>query len=346
MLIVVFSGITATASAQVTFFTDRAVFDPISELPVEDFEDANVAADDFAFVSEPLNSSTFSSVFSPGDILAGIAFEVNGTSTSLAVYGPDFATNSQITPIGESIGLVPGSGPDSMDMIFSGGGVNSVGFDLAAGSAGGGAFVRTATITISGASGVLGTTTVATVADATLFFGVISSIDKITLVNVAFPQNNIFEFVDNVAFGGIPGQGPAGPAGPTGPQGPTGDPAGPAGPSGDPGPAGPSGDPGPAGPSGNPGSAGPPGPGADAGTLEQLECVRIVTILHAVGALRYKNKDLAIEISLEKVAELEEDLPGALGGFDPVLCVEIVFPPPFLVLVKPEKEGKSNKSNK
>ena len=327
MLIVVFSGITATASAQVTFFTDRAVFDPISELPVEDFEDANVAADDFAFVSEPLNSSTFSSVFSPGDILAGIAFEVNGTSTSLAVYGPDFATNSQITPIGESIGLVPGSGPDSMDMIFSGGGVNSVGFDLAAGSAGGGAFVRTATITISGASGVLGTTTVATVADATLFFGVISSIDKITLVNVAFPQNNIFEFVDNVAFGGIPGQGPAGPAGPTGPQGPTGDP-------------------GPAGPSGNPGSAGPPGPGADAGTLEQLECVRIVTILHAVGALRYKNKDLAIEISLEKVAELEEDLPGALGGFDPVLCVEIVFPPPFLVLVKPEKEGKSNKSNK
>ena len=134
VLIVVFSGITATASAQVTFFTDRAVFDPISELPVEDFEDANVAADDFAFVSEPLNSSTFSSVFSPGDILAGIAFEVNGTSTSLAVYGPDFATNSQITPIGESIGLVPGSGPDSMDMIFSGGGVNSVGFDLAAGS--------------------------------------------------------------------------------------------------------------------------------------------------------------------------------------------------------------------
>ena len=74
--------------------------------------------------------------------------------------------------------------------------------------------------------------------------------------------------------------------------------------------------------------------------------MRIVTILHAVGALRYKNKDLAIEISLEKVAELEEDLPGALGGFDPVLCVEIVFPPPFLVLVKPEKEGKSNKSNK
>ena len=295
VLIVVFSGITATASAQVTFFTDRAVFDPISELPVEDFEDANVAADDFAFVSEPLNSSTFSSVFSPGDILAGIAFEVNGTSTSLAVYGPDFATNSQITPIGESIGLVPGSGPDSMDMIFSGGGVNSVGFDLAAGSAGGGAFVRTATITISGASGVLGTTTVATVADATLFFGVISSIDKITLVNVAFPQNNIFEFVDNVAFGGIPGQGPAGPAGPTGPQGPTGNtgpagptglqgptgnpgsagpqgpsgnpgPAGPAGPSGDPGPAGPSGDPGPAGPSGNPGPSGTLGQPRPSGT--------------------------------------------------------------------------------
>jgi hypothetical protein len=182
----------AVTEASLIVYFSRATFNAENpELLVEDFEEAAVAPVAFQLMTGPLDGSTNNGIFSPGNILPGLAIQDRpGPSLSgLNVLG------SGVLP-GVTKTILASTFADSMDLLFSGG-ATAVGFDFGASSGPGAILSSTVVVTIFGAGDVLlGTTNVNTLGGVP-FLGVAST-EAITRVNLSTSTS---EFVDNVAFG-------------------------------------------------------------------------------------------------------------------------------------------------
>lgn len=181
----------ATADAALVFYLTRATFDAANPgLPVETFSAANIAAGTFTSVNPPVDSTTNDGVFSPGDILPGISI---GTSVNTLVVLGDGA----VTGTTKSVGA--GQFSASTNLTFAPG-VSAVGTDVFAAPATGPTIAETFEVSVNGASGLLGSTTVSELAGAIAFFGVSSDV-PITSITLHDQANNGSTFVDNIAFG-------------------------------------------------------------------------------------------------------------------------------------------------
>jgi hypothetical protein len=184
------------SDASLTFYSSRAAFDLTNPgLSTETFEGGNIAPGTFAYFTGPLNSSTANALFSPGSILPGVSiFDLPGPDPGDMVY------------VGE--GTQPGVSKailsrnffdDSLDLNFSVN-VSAVGFDYCAtigpGRINYGSFI----MSVYGSSGLLGSLFISTPEGSTVFFGVSSSTDRITRVNVD-DKSYHSELIDNLSFG-------------------------------------------------------------------------------------------------------------------------------------------------
>jgi len=181
----------ATADPTLTFCTDRADFEKVCpDLPIEDFEEANVAAGWVEVCASPVDNTTSNAIFSPGDIEPGL---------SISQVGPD-RWNSAIAVLGAGAWGVPSKSifpnffVDSLAIDFTAGDVTCVGMDLLDPVAND----PNLQIDIYGASGLLGSTT-APGTTAGSFWGVCSD-EVITRIEITSLISG-GEGVDNVAFG-------------------------------------------------------------------------------------------------------------------------------------------------
>ena len=180
------------APAAPTFYTDRAVFiAQFPDLPLEDFEKGKVPDGSHLFCPGPVGATNNNQCFSPGDILPGIEFN------SDHAFGPG-EDGMEITLLGRGIfgnpskNIVASFDVDDFIIDFTAGNVTAAGMDLVAYSR------DICTIDISGANGLLGSTT-APCTEQGAFWGV-STDEIITRIRIHGP-NLRFEGVDNVAFG-------------------------------------------------------------------------------------------------------------------------------------------------
>ena len=180
-----------TASASLITYSDRSSFEgAVGVLTTETFEDANVVPGTVIACSAPADSSSNDACFDPGDIEAGITFNVsNGQDPSedLALAGAGSVgaatTNALFTNFSQS----------TLDIFF--GSSNAIGFDLYNVFLGG-----LVDVSVYGAGGLLGTFAVnAPASGAGAFFGVYSTTENILRVNLS-SQTGEFEGVDNVEF--------------------------------------------------------------------------------------------------------------------------------------------------
>src|SRR4051812_26260709 len=96
------------AKASVIFFTSRAAFNAAAPgLPVENFEEALVAAADIALMPNPLDQFTNNAIFHTGDILPGLRIASSDPAAALAIAGAGF---SGIVPSKSVFGNTPGNG--------------------------------------------------------------------------------------------------------------------------------------------------------------------------------------------------------------------------------------------
>lgn len=156
-------------------------------LPIEDFEEGQVAADDAVEVPGPLDASSSNAVFSAGDILAGLRIEdsvVGNTEDELVLVGSGFMNNPSKAVGANLFG-------SATDLVFTGGDVYAVGFDIYINIPG------NVTITVHDTSDQLLTSQVVNVPAEGAFFGVASS-EAIGRIRVA---SSNAELVDNIAFG-------------------------------------------------------------------------------------------------------------------------------------------------
>jgi hypothetical protein len=183
---------TSPAAAQLTFFTTRPTFNVANPgLPVETFEEARVAAGDFAFFTGPLNAASNNAVFVPGEILPGLSLVDNPGANfeDLVAIGTGTVTGAT-KAVGQTFS------DDTLDLTFSN--AFSAGFDLFSAAGPGAPAADTITVSVFSSSGLLGSTNVDTLGGIS-FFGVRSSV-PITRINVNSLAGNT-SFVDNVAFG-------------------------------------------------------------------------------------------------------------------------------------------------
>ena len=185
------------ASAQLTFYTDRTAFDAANPgLPVEDFEEAAVAAGGVNGETGPLSSATDNSSFDPGDILPGVSLDGVGGGATMFVGGANFFGAGESKTVGVDFFS------DVLEIVF-GPGVSALGFDFF-GAFGGDAVSGTWDIDVFGSGGLLGSTQVST-SDQDLigFFGVDSAGDLITSIRMDATGGSAGpgEAIDNLAFG-------------------------------------------------------------------------------------------------------------------------------------------------
>ena len=183
----------ASANAAPVFFGDRTTFDneagPLSGF--EDFEEANLGMVD---QPGPWDSTTDDAIFSPGEIVEGVAFDSTGTN-SLIALGPAFGL--------PSIAIGPFLSTGDLDIFFTPG-VNAVGFDV---------FLDSSSPIVEMAIGVfdvddlLIATEFIGMAPANpvgAFFGVIDTMASIGRIRLsAVDPVNVSKFVDNIAFGSL-----------------------------------------------------------------------------------------------------------------------------------------------
>ena len=183
----------ASANAAPVFFSDRTTFDneagPLSGF--EDFEEANLGMVD---QPGPWDSTTDDAIFSPGEIVEGVAFDSTETS-SLIALGPAFGL--------PSIAIGPFLSTGDLDIFFTPG-VNAVGFDV---------FLDSSSPIVEMAIGVfdvddlLIATEFIGMAPANpvgAFFGVIDTMASIGRIRLsAVDPVNVSKFVDNIAFGSL-----------------------------------------------------------------------------------------------------------------------------------------------
>lgn len=193
----------APAPAAVITFASRAAFDTaFPGLPLENFEEARVAAGGFGLMPNPLDSSTSNPIFSPGEILDGLRIRV-GTSpffdpNNMFIAGPGFATYvSKAVSYNGSDTL-----PPKMTVEFYNNDVNAFGLDLTSNPNG-----NTVMLTLFSGTTSLGTFTVTNVQGSGTFFGAFN--DDLGQPITRLELNSAMNFfgLDNVAFGPAGGGG-------------------------------------------------------------------------------------------------------------------------------------------
>jgi hypothetical protein len=194
------------AQAGLIFYTDRTTFNAANPgLPVETFEEANVASGSFVLVNSPINSTTSDAAFPSGISQPGLTIsDLGGPSTQgLAVLGA--GTIQANPPTTKSVAT--STFPAAVDLAFSPT-VTAVGTDV---SAAPGPNTPTAKETfevdVFGPNGLLGQTTVSEDAGAIAFFGVSTTGgDVISAITLHARSNANSTGVDNIAFGaaGVP----------------------------------------------------------------------------------------------------------------------------------------------
>jgi hypothetical protein len=184
----------SSASAQVTFTTDDAVFFALNpNLASQDFESGNAAPGSVLSCSQIINENTDDACFSPGDILPGIEFAV--PLNVLAIVGPDFNDNPFIV-------LVPVFSGDSLDITFPGNTVNAVGMDLGCLLEGPGTCSDNVLVQVFGEGDELIGSRLVAVTDLFDSFLGIQSVVPITRINLSNGDQLIFfEGIDRIAFG-------------------------------------------------------------------------------------------------------------------------------------------------
>jgi hypothetical protein len=171
------------------YYNDRDEFDAYCpDLPVEDFEEAQIADNMVATFQAPLDKDTDNTYFNPGDILHGIAIQ---DSPPLTTDGMAILGKGNVGLPSKSVGA--NYFADSTDIIFSAG-VHVVGLDL---------FILTGNenvlITIYDVDGIVIDTTIVAATITGVFWGVCSNepIGRLNLEGL----NSGAEVVDNITFG-------------------------------------------------------------------------------------------------------------------------------------------------
>ena len=183
----------SVGAATLTFFTDRAAFQASApNLAVEDFEQGKVPTGGVMGCPGPLEGTSSNPCFPAGAIRAGVQFTSSPahdacvTTCELALLGKGaFGAPSMV--------LVENFFGDAFVITFPGGNIAAVGADLVTYFRNG-----TCTIEVSGAKGVIGSTT-APCTSLGSFWGVKAD-EPITRIKITVPGNNVVG-VDNLAFG-------------------------------------------------------------------------------------------------------------------------------------------------
>lgn len=180
--------------ANLVFYNTRPAFDLANPgLPTETFEAANIAPGASFFFTGPLNSATSNAVISPGSILPGVSIvDSPGPDAGDMVYLGDG------TEPGFSKGILDRPINDTLDLTFAPG-VHSVGFDFGATLRPGVINFGSFTMSIYGSGGFLASQFISS-PESIAFFGVFSSTDLITRVNVEDGALHS-ELIDNLSFG-------------------------------------------------------------------------------------------------------------------------------------------------
>lgn len=193
-------GWSSQAFGTIEYYSDRSAFEAAAPgLPVEDFEEALVTRLPalVGCTGGVVDETTDDTCFVPGDILPGIAFQDSP--------GPDseglVAVGSAVVPANADKSLAVSLLSDSMDILFSGATVNSVGFDLYCMNLGD-PVQTTATVSFyTAGDALLDTRVMDCDADITSFLGIRSTAD-ITRVHIVDDSSAGFnEVIDDVAFG-------------------------------------------------------------------------------------------------------------------------------------------------
>ncbi|MCY2986275.1 MAG: M36 family metallopeptidase, partial [Planctomycetota bacterium] len=175
-----------------TLFTDRASFNSANPgLPIEDFEEAAVAAGDVAIGAGPLRNDLANALFDGGEILPGISIESDRADhplDELVALGAGFLGNAS-----KVVG--PGRFAENTQVDFPNGDVYAVGLDILADVA------SSVNVTVFGPAGVILTTAVVNATPIGVFFGVAAS-DPITRILLGSTNGDL---IDNVAFGPLSG---------------------------------------------------------------------------------------------------------------------------------------------
>ena len=177
------------AHATTITFGTRAAFNLAAPgLPIEDFEEAAVAAGGVATIPDPLSSATNNAVFATGTILPGLTLSTPDAHNpdDLAVAGAGFASNP-------SKAVYANFFTDTLDLTFAG--TNAVGLDIL--SAFSGSTIR---ISVFGAGNALLGTFDIFAPNSGAFFGVVNDAGLITRINLSSLSGEA-EAADNVAFG-------------------------------------------------------------------------------------------------------------------------------------------------
>jgi len=181
-------------------YSSRVSFDlDATGLPVEDFEKGNISAGSAGNFTDPLDSTTNNTYFSPGDILPGLTLQTpfpNDPGFDLILVGAGTVGN----PSKAVFATVPS---DTLDLLFNA--ANAVGMDVLISSSD-----EIVDVSIFGTGNILLNSFAVSATSAGVFFGVISDMGPIERINLSSRSNpsqgtgGWFEGVDNIAFGTIP----------------------------------------------------------------------------------------------------------------------------------------------
>jgi uncharacterized repeat protein (TIGR01451 family) len=176
------------------YYSDPAVFGmAFPGLPVEDFEEGNVAPNSVAGCPAPLDETSNNACFTPGQILPGVRFQDNPGPTDpdgLVLVGEGFNGNP-------SKSLVANIFVDSFDIYFTTPDVFATGMYLHSHY-----LTDTLTVTLYGLDGItVIESTTAQASPAGSFWGVAGH-EPIGRINLYSPTNQA-EGVDNLSFGNI-----------------------------------------------------------------------------------------------------------------------------------------------
>ena len=179
------------AGAQVSFFSDEALFNGSNPgLFFQDFNNSNVGPGGDALCALPVDENSNDGCFDPGDILPGIAFS-SSPLNGLILVGADFPPDFNV--------LLTADQPDTFEILFSDGTVLAAGVNLGCFSMG--PCSSSVIVRVFGpGDDLIASTTVNGVTDTfDTFIGMRSAV-PITRINLSAPIQ-VFEGVGSVSFG-------------------------------------------------------------------------------------------------------------------------------------------------
>jgi len=185
-LLLLFGILSSSSLLALDVFIDRTTFTAANPgLVTEDFETNRLAGRTSIQCSAPLNASTSNACFLPGDLMAGVEFDLpdNPNGTTLALYGP-------VDPATTRIGA--NSISDFLVAHFADADITAVGLDLVCTFSN-----KAGTVRFYGNKGLITEESVQCTA-AGNFIGIASE-EVITRVEAQAPGT--WEAVDNVTFG-------------------------------------------------------------------------------------------------------------------------------------------------